>query len=251
MPYADNAGVKIHYEVEGTPGKPAIVFQHGFLSRSQVWRDRGFVDRVKDDFHVLLVDARGHGESDKPHDPEAYDMRNRVLDVTAVMDAEDVRQAHYHGYSMGGTIGWATMIYAPQRFLSWTIGGAMPMLDLEDAAFREQQDFDAYYEGALRRNPHVKAADEAGLQDRVALAAAHRERAKWRGAEQAVRLAKGPILVYVGTEDRPYAGALRSKELNPNIRVIELEGDDHGRAAQRPEVIVPAMREMIQSVPVA
>ena len=251
MPYADNAGVKIHYEVEGTPGKPTIVFQHGFLGRLQTWRDRGYVDRVKDDFHVLLVDARGHGDSDKPHDPEAYDMRNRVLDITAVMDAEGVQQAHYHGYSMGGTIGWASMIYAPQRFLSWTIGGSMPMLDLADAEFRASQDFDEYYRDALTRNPATKAADEAGLQDRVALKAAHAERAKWRGAEQAVRVAKGPILVYVGTEDKPHAGAVRSQELNPNLRLIELQGDDHGQAAQRPEIVVPAMLEMIESVSVA
>lgn len=251
MPYAENEGVKIHYEVDGTPGKPTMVFQHGFLGQLEVWRERGYVERVKDDFHVLLVDARGHGQSDKPHDPEAYDMRNRVLDITAVMDAEGVQQAHYHGYSMGGTIGWATMIYAPQRFLSWTIGGSMPMLELEDAEFRATQDFDAYYAGALERNPNVKAADHAGLQDREALKAAHTERAKWRGAEQAVRLAKGPILVYVGTEDKPHPGAVRSKELNANIRVIELQGDDHGQAARRPEIVVPAMLEMISSVPVA
>lgn len=251
MPYAENEGVKIHYEVDGTPGKPAIVFQHGFLGRLQAWRDRGFVALLKDDFHLLLVDARGHGQSDKPHDPEAYDMRNRVIDITSVMDAEGVRQAHFHGYSMGGTIGWATMIYQPQRFLSWTIGGSMPMLDLADAEFRANEDFDAYYANALQRNPDVKAADEAGLQDRAALKAAHAERAKWRGAEQAVRVAKAPILVYVGTEDKPHPGALRSRELNPNLRVIELQGDDHGQAARRPEVIVPAMLEMIQSVSVA
>lgn len=251
MPDGENEGVRIHYEVDGTPGKPTIVFQHGFLERLQVWRERGFVERVKDDFYVLLVDARGHGASDKPHDPEAYDMRARVLDITAVMDAEGVPLAHYHGYAMGGTIGWATMIYAPQRFLSWTIGGSMPMRDTTDAANRAAEDFDAYYAGALARNPHVKAADEAGLQDRAALKAAHTERAKWQGAEQAVRLAKGPILVYVGTEDQPHPGALRARELNPNLRVIELQGDDHGQAAQRPEIVAPAMLEMIQSAPVA
>jgi len=251
MPYAENEGTKIHYEVDGTPGKPTIVFQHGFLGRLQVWRDRGYVERLKDDFHLLLVDARGHGASDKPHDPEAYDMRSRVMDITAVMDAEGVTQAHYHGYSMGGTIGWASMIYQPQRFLSWTIGGSMPMRDVADAQTRATEDFDAYYAGALARNPHVKAADEAGLQDREALKAAHTERAKWQGAEQAVRLAKGPILIYVGTEDKPHAGALRARELNPNLRVIELQGDDHGQAAQRPEIVVPAMLEMIQSVAVA
>lgn len=248
MPYAENEGVKIYYEVEGTPGASAVVMHHGFLADLESWRDRGFVDALKDRFHILLMDSRGHGRSDKPHDVEAYDVRTRVLDVVSVLNANEVRQAHYLGYSMGGMIGLSALIYAPQRFLTFTIGGAQPMYDPNRAAGRSQP-FEEYYQGALKRNPAVKAAYEAGRHDVQALEACRASTANWGGAEQAVRLAKQPILLYVGTDDAPHEGALRARDLNPNLRVIELEGDDHAAAATRSNVVVPEMLKMIEAVP--
>ena len=250
MPYAENEGVKIYFETEGTPGAPAIVMHHGFLADLESWRERGFVDALKDRFHILLMDSRGHGRSDKPHDVEAYDVRTRVLDVVAVLDANDARMAHYLGYSMGGMIGLSSLIYAPQRFLSYTIGGAQPMRDPNRAAMRNQP-FREYYEGALKRNAAVKAAYDAGRHDVEALEACRDSTTNWGGAEQAVRLATQPIILYVGTNDTPHDGALRAQELNSNLKVIELPGDDHAAAATRSNVVVPAMIEMIDSVPVA
>lgn len=251
MPYAENEGVRIYFETEGTPGAPAVVMHHGFLADLESWRERGYVDMLRDQFQILLMDSRGHGRSDKPHDPEAYDLRTRVMDVVSVLNANDVRQAHYLGYSMGGMVGFSTMIYAPQRFLSYTLGGSQPMYDPDRARTRTAEPFADYYQGALKRNAAVRAAFEAGRHDVQALEACRNSLAVWNGAEQGVRLAKQPILVYVGTNDAPHAGALRSRELNPNLRVIELEGDDHAAAATRSSVVVPEMLKMIESVPVA
>ena len=112
MPYADNNGVKINYEVEGE-GTP-LVLQHGFSSSLQSWRDNGYVDALKSDYKLIMIDSRGHGASDKPHDPESYDMKIRVGDILAVMDAEGIDKAHYWGYSMGGQIGFE-LVFAHQK----------------------------------------------------------------------------------------------------------------------------------------
>ena len=64
-----------------------------------------------------------------------------------------------------------------------------------------------------------------------------------------VSVASQPILIYVGTADTPHAGALRARELNPGVRVIELDGDDHSAAATRSDVVVPAMLAMIEGIP--
>ena len=37
-------------------------------------------------FHVIAVDQRGHGLSDKPHSPSAYSMDTLVADVQQVLD---------------------------------------------------------------------------------------------------------------------------------------------------------------------
>ena len=102
MPYVDSAGVSIHYHVEGDG--PPLVLQHGLTSSLQNWYAYGFVEELAKDYRLIMVDARGHGRSGKPHDPKDYDLKLRVNDVLAVMDDLGVDKAHYMGYSMGGRI---------------------------------------------------------------------------------------------------------------------------------------------------
>ena len=79
MPYADNGSVRIHYQVEGEG--PALVLQHGFTESLVDWYESGYVEALRPDYRLILIDARGHGASDKPHDPDAYVLNRRVADV--------------------------------------------------------------------------------------------------------------------------------------------------------------------------
>ena len=124
MPYANNQGIRIRYEVEGKG--PPMVLHHGFGGFLEHWYDTGFVEAMKDDYQLILIDARGFGASDKPHDREAYRLAPRVQDVVSVLDDLGVTQAHFHGYSMGAYIGWGIAQYAPERFLSLILGGGGP-----------------------------------------------------------------------------------------------------------------------------
>ncbi len=130
MPYASNHGVRIHYEVEGNG--PPLVLQHGLFTSLRDWYDCGYVEGLKNDYRLILVDARGHGSSDKPHNVEAYTSKPRVGDILAVLDELTLSQAHYFGYSMGGWIGFALAKHAPERHHSLIIGGMHPYaLDAE------------------------------------------------------------------------------------------------------------------------
>ena len=121
MPYVNNSDVRIHYHVEGTG--PDLILQHGLTNSMENWYAYGFVEELKKNYRLILVDARGHGKSDKPHDPSLYDLRLRVGDIIAVMDALGVDKAHYMGYSMGGRIGFGLIMYELDRFNSLIIGG--------------------------------------------------------------------------------------------------------------------------------
>ena len=79
------------------------------------WRDLGYVDALKHDYKLILIDARGAGASDKPHDAAAYDPALRASDVVAVLDDLGIRHAHYFGYSLGGWVGFLLAKYAPDR----------------------------------------------------------------------------------------------------------------------------------------
>src|SRR4051812_35594588 len=124
MPYATNDGVRIHYHVEGNG--PSVVLQAGFTLDMHAWYEWGYVDALQPDYQLILIDPRGHGRSDKPHDPTAYEMSLRAADVLAVLDDLGVEQAHYLGYSMGGRIGFDTAKLAPERLRSLMIGGSSP-----------------------------------------------------------------------------------------------------------------------------
>lgn len=84
MPYANNQGVRIHYEIEGEG--PHLVLIHGFTGSLDDWREFGYTETLKRNHQVILVDTRGHGASDKPHNPGAYETELLVGDVLAVLD---------------------------------------------------------------------------------------------------------------------------------------------------------------------
>lgn len=124
MPPTVNQGVAINYELEGDG--PLLVLCHGSFGSLEDWYDFGYVDGLKDTRTLVLIDARGHGKSDKPLDTGSYSLASRASDITAVLDALGIETADYLGYSMGGWIGFGLALYAKDRFRSLMLGGATP-----------------------------------------------------------------------------------------------------------------------------
>ena len=69
MPVFSSDGVDIAYADAGT-GDP-ILLLHGFASNAKTnWIDPGWVATLVDaGYRVVTYDARGHGQSGKPHRP--------------------------------------------------------------------------------------------------------------------------------------------------------------------------------------
>ena len=131
MSLTDNSGVQIHYEVVGD-GLP-LVLGHGSFGSLDDWKDLSYVDALCSSHTLILVDARGHGRSGKPHDQSAYDLAQRVSDITAVLDALGIDTADQMGYLMGGWIGFGLARYAPQRVRSLILEGAHPIAESMEA----------------------------------------------------------------------------------------------------------------------
>src|SRR5512133_1812244 len=100
MPSVSSGGVNIHYELEGE-GSP-IVLVHQLMQNLQAWRRSGYTEQLAQDHLLVLMDPRGHGQSDKPHDKEAYAPVLLARDVLAVVDHLGFARVHYLGYSLGG-----------------------------------------------------------------------------------------------------------------------------------------------------
>src|SRR5262249_4921614 len=111
----------IHYSDRGA-GQPVVVL-HGYAMSVERMESAGLVGAlVQAGYRVLGVDSRGHGESDKPHDPSAYGPE-MARDVVRLLDALGIRKTHLVGYSMGAIISNKVRELAPDRLQSLVIGG--------------------------------------------------------------------------------------------------------------------------------
>lgn len=96
-------GTRIAYDVTGV-GSPLILLHGGGQSR-KVWHEHGYVAALSRHFRVITLDARGHGESDKPGGRASYAIDKVMGDVLAVADACAADTFDLIGYSYGGNIG--------------------------------------------------------------------------------------------------------------------------------------------------
>jgi pimeloyl-ACP methyl ester carboxylesterase len=118
-------GVEIAFDVEGDG--PPLVLLHGFSDARAFWREHGYSAAfVGDGRRVILIDARGHGESGKPHETDAYSVDHHAADVIAVLDALAIETADVLGYSMGGRTALGLACLFPERLGAVVAGGAHP-----------------------------------------------------------------------------------------------------------------------------
>jgi pimeloyl-ACP methyl ester carboxylesterase len=120
--FFNSDGLKIHYETFGE-GKP-IVLVHGWgADVKRNWVDTGWVEALQPVRRVVALDCRGHGQSDKPHDPELYSYGTMARDVLHLMDHLGVAKADLFGYSMGAMMGVYLLGHDRERFTSVIMGG--------------------------------------------------------------------------------------------------------------------------------
>ncbi len=112
-------GGQVYFEDDGGAGAP-VVIHGGFGEPVDLVRTSPLARALPaDEFHAIYVDHRGHGCSDKPHDPAAYAMPLRVGDAVAVLDDLGVERAHFLGISWGGRLGFGIGEHAPSVSGRW------------------------------------------------------------------------------------------------------------------------------------
>ncbi len=254
MPYARNQGIEIRYEVEGEG--PPLVLQHGLGGILGSWYLIGYVDALKDNYQLILIDARGHGASGKPHDAEAYRFVHRAADVVAVLDDLGLDKAYYLGYSMGGAIGWALAQYHPERFRSLMIGGFSPDGDLPgDEELAEPfthgvDEFLAWLKSLVgdAYTPEVEAAYRGSDLEALACAAAHRrlwDEIDFQALLPDITL---PCLVYGGEMDGLFSGAEACCRQMPNATFVSFPGMDHLDVLFGTDLVRPEVRTFLERV---
>lgn len=259
MSYADNDGVSIYYEVEGHG--PPLVLAHGATGDTTFWRGYGYTDRLREDFTIILFDARGHGRSDKPHAAEAYDYRLMVGDVITILDTLGVSKTHYWGYSMGGNSGLGLAKHHPERLLSLIVGGADPLQLPERerepspllAIFQKglAGGVDAVVEGMKTLAGSITPQYEQRLRrvDPVAMVAlleAVRHRPSFGDSLSQFAM---PCLLYAGEDDEgPFENGPSAAQKIPNACFFSLPGMNHVAASAAVDLVLPEVRSFLSRV---
>ncbi|MCP4357688.1 MAG: alpha/beta hydrolase [Chloroflexi bacterium] len=172
-------GVKIVYDVIGDG--PVLMLLHGGGPEHsrQEWHEAGYVDRLKNDYTVITMDIRGHGQSDKPTHPQAYTIQTMCADILAVADACDVNQFIIWGYSFGGNIG-RFLATQSERVMGLIIIG-IPMGLAAGGTFRDFiLDFSAHWQ------PIIQALQN-GAKEVVSLS--EEDQAEWQEIDVPLLLA--------------------------------------------------------------
>src|SRR5262249_44052891 len=87
------------------PNGPEILFIHGFSQSHLSWIKQVTSSDLAKEFHMVTYDLRGHGNSDKPFEPERYKTSKYWGDeVQAVMDATGLKRPVLVGWSYGGRV---------------------------------------------------------------------------------------------------------------------------------------------------
>lgn len=94
-------GSSLSYFVEGS-GRPVLLV-HGFTMWSDMWSSNGLVHELSEDSTIIAPDLRGHGNSDRPHDPSDYGLK-LVSDLVEILEAEFLSTANIVGFSLGAEL---------------------------------------------------------------------------------------------------------------------------------------------------
>jgi pimeloyl-ACP methyl ester carboxylesterase len=71
--FAEIDGFELRYRLYGNDEAPLAVIGHGIFSSLDQYADRPEgLDVLAERYRILLYDARGHGESEGPEDPDGY-----------------------------------------------------------------------------------------------------------------------------------------------------------------------------------
>lgn len=219
-------GLTLHYHDEGDGD--LVVLLHGFAADTNInWVRSGIFDALLDEgYRVVTLDARGHGLSAKPHDPEAYADGAMTRDVQALLDQLGASGCCVIGYSMGAvtTMHLAATEPRVQRAVLLGVGGVTIADDGRDRG--------AFAAGLLVQDPttitdpiaaQFRTLADSVRADREALAAfASAERTDVTDllAEIAV-----PVLVVAGCDDLLAGAPTDLAALIPGASALTVSGD--------------------------
>lgn len=248
MPFITHQNIELYYEVQGK-GIP-IVFHNGYGNSLEDWYDLGYVDILKDDYQLVLIDGRGFGKSDKPHDPNLYTEDLATSDTIALMDYLQIEKAIAFGNSMGGRMVYALMHYHPERFNCFIAAGSHPYSGDNDLLVEFKKWLQQGIQYTVDQIETLFAPFPGNLRDRYLKNDPEAMLAKYAlpqlDLSDTLRKVQTPVLLYAGSEDPVVPKMQEAAKLLKDGELQLMPGFDHGQAYWRGDLAGSLIKDFLK-----
>lgn len=251
-------GIAFNCQIDGHEAAPWVVFSNSLMTNLSMWDDQAAA--LKDRFHVLRYDQRGHGGTDAPEGP--YSLDTLAADVIGLMDAFGIARAHFVGLSMGGMTAVLLAQKHAKRFdriVPCDCGPASTPQSAQQWAERialaKSGGMEALVEQTIARwcPPEFTAANK-GRADRLRQMIRTTPLNGFIGCAEALSdfdLRAGlpsvnrPMLFVCGTKDAAYPG---TKALHAGVagsKMLDIEGAGHISNVEQPDIFTRIVKDFL------
>jgi pimeloyl-ACP methyl ester carboxylesterase len=243
-------GTGLHHEAHGS-GAP-ILLTHGVGASCRMWDEQ--IEEFTDRYRLILWDLPGHGESEPPRRTPTPDSLTR--DMLAILHAAGAERAVLIGLGSGGLMALRFWHEFPERVRGLVLIGTMPGLRsgiareiwngrVDELAAAVERDGPGALEGGAEIDPRSRG-DSAGLATAVRAILTQRD----DGALPWLDTIDVPVLILVGSEDRPNLSAAHfMARAIPHARGIVIPRADHAANIQKPAAVNAAISDFLGGLP--
>jgi pimeloyl-ACP methyl ester carboxylesterase len=234
-----------------------VILVHGFAASTQEnWIKAGWVQMLtRAQRRVAAIDLIGHGQSAKPHEPEAYSLGRMADDVLGVVEHLGVKKPDLIGFSLGARVVLELLRRRGDRFLLGVLCGVgetliNPRAERDPAtlaAAMEAPSAEAVGDDMARR---FRLFAEGQGQDLKALAACVRgleaNAAPWTRAT--LGEIKNEMLIVAGAGDELAGAPEPLAAAFPNAKAKRIPGCGHMDCLTQP-MLKAAVMDFLAGVP--
>lgn len=259
------------HDALGEPGRPALLFLHGFMGSAQDWRT---VARIcANEYACILADLPGHG-ANRPSISEArLDFHGWSEALVALADGRKLDPVCLIGYSLGARLALHAAWRFPKRWTALVLEGCNPgiedprarrarsELDERRAAQLAEEGMQPFVEGWYQADLFASLQQRPDLLDAVKQARARNDPA-WMAkvlrelspgavpdAWPRLALLDLPTLLIAGELDTAYGAIARRMRAHlPGAQALILPGAGHNAHLEQPQAFAAALLDFLRGV---
>lgn len=214
---------KIAYTDEGE-GKPILLI-HGFINTKKSWDNTALKkELLAKGYRVIVPDLRGNGDSDKPHEDDAYSQDAEVIDLMFLMVELKLSKYWAIGYSRGSIL-LAKLLTKDARVKKAVLGGMG--VDFTNRYWKRRIMFRDAFDGKITEE--TKGAVDYAKSIGADLKCLHlQQKHQSVTSKRQLQVIKAKVLVIAGDEDTDNGSPVALSKAIPKSKLQIVKGDHNG-----------------------